>query len=267
MNAENRNELLDKKALSYIKERFCGYYGKSQSEFRKAKENYLKLKPFAPDGNIWESDQEFNDNAHLFMRLLTQYYKMLMMDANLIDLNNGNVKEDLSVGNIGTFGRVAKVACGYDTHDDSELGSGRWMKPIRLAKFPNNSGKRLPITKKVSLVSSCSHHEIVFESLTDENGKVIISYIPDKFVLGISKLSRLVRYISRRYYLQEDLTKRIYEEISKAAETEDVYVGLYNIRHGCEFFRGIEDEQGGFSTEYYGGAFKDPALRNQVKNS
>jgi len=265
MNIQNRKELLNRKALEFVKERFCEHYSKTQTEFRKAKENYLNLKPFAPDGNIWESGQNIDNNTHLFMRLLTQYYLTLAFDANLIDLSNENVKEDLTCGNIGTPGRVAKVFNGYDTQDNTELGSGRWMHPIRLAKFPNTMKEKLPITSEVSLVSSCSHHFISFNSLSDSNSKVIISYIPDKFVLGISKLSRLVDYIARRFYLQEDLTRKIYEVISKAAETEDVYVGLFNIVHGCTRLRGQQDTNGSFSTEYYGGAFKDPEIRKQVK--
>ena len=266
MNVENRIQLLENSVVNYIKTRFCDYYGRTAAEFETAKENYLKLKPFAPDGNIWESGQNINDDTHLFMRLLTQYYTKLAMDANLIDLSNDNVKEDLSVGNIGTFGRVAKVHCGFDIRDSSEMGSGRWMKSIRLAKFPNTMKNKLPITKEVTLISSCSHHEISFNTLSDPDGRAIVSYIPDKFVLGISKLSRLVDYISRRYYLQEDLTRKIYETVSEAAETEDVYVGLFNVVHGCEQLRGRRDTNGKFTTEYYGGAFKDPEMRKQVRS-
>jgi len=257
--------MLNKKTLNYIKKRFTEHYGKTAAEFKNAKKKYLELKPFAPDENIWETGQEIDDNTHLFMRLLTQYHLEQAFKANLIDLNNENVKEDLSTGNIGTPGRIAKVFSGFDTHDDRELGSGRWMKPIRLAKFPNTSKEKIPITKEVSLVSSCSHHFISFNSLSDPDSKVVVSYIPGKFVLGISKLSRLVDYISRRFYLQEDLTRKIYEAISEAAETEDVFVGLYSLVHGCEMFRGKCDNNGKFSTEHYGGAFKDPELRKQVK--
>jgi len=254
-------KVTEREIKNFVKERFPG----SEYEFRKAWNEYIKIKDFAPDENIWETGQEISDSAHRVMRLVTQFYLTKAFQAMKIDMDNPNVAENLSDGNIGTPGRVAKVFCGYDTHDDSELGSGRWMKPIRLARFPNTMKEKLPITKEVTLVSSCSHHFISFNSLSDNSSKVIISYIPDKFVLGISKLSRLVDYISRRFYLQEDLTRKIYESISEAAETEDVYVGLFNLVHGCEKFRGKKDPNGKFTTEYYGGAFKDPELRKQVK--
>jgi len=255
-------KVTEKEVKEFVKQRFPG----TDKEFKEAWKEYLEIKNFAPDENIWETGQKISDNAHRIMRLVTQFYLTKAFQGMKIDLNNPNVAEDLENGNIGTPGRLAKVFCGYDTHDDSELGSGRWMKPIRLARFPNTMKEKLPITKEVSLVSSCSHHFISFNSLSDSDSKVIISYIPDKFVLGISKLSRLVDYISRRFYLQEDLTRKIYEIISEAAETKDVYVGLFNIVHGCEKFRGRRDPNGKFTTEYYGGAFEDPELRKQIKN-
>jgi len=256
----------EKEVKEYVKKRFSLTYPEAIGYFDELWNEYKEIPEFAPDGNIFEIGYELNDKTHLIMRLVTQYFTMKQMQAMKMNLNDPNVAEDLSTGNIGTFGRIAKVFCGYDTHDDTELGSGRWMKPIRLAKFPNTSKEEIPITKEVSLVSNCSHHFISFNSLSDPDSKVIISYIPDKFVLGISKLSRLVNYISRRFYLQEDLTRKIYEAISEAAETDSVYVGLFNIVHGCEKFRGAQDNNGKFTSEYYGGKFKDPELRKQVKN-
>jgi GTP cyclohydrolase I len=58
---------------------------------------------------------------------------------------------------------------------------------------------------------------------------------------------------------------QIYEEVSKAAETESVYVRLYNLVHTCESLRGAQSEDGAFTTEYYGGAFDNPETRKQVK--
>jgi len=258
----------EKKVKEYVQERFLRSYPEtSNKKFNEMWYQYKDIPNFAPDGNVFEIGYDLSDEVHLIVRLVTQFYTMMQMQAMKIDLTDPNVAEDLSSGNIGTFGRISKVMVGYDTHDDTELGSGRWMRPIRLAKFPNTSKERIPITKEVTLVSNCSHHFISFNSLSDSDSKVIISYIPDKFVLGISKLSRLVNYISRRFYLQEDLTRKIYEAVSNAAETESVYVGLFNIVHGCEKFRGAQDNNGKFTSEYYGGDFHDPEIRKQVKGN
>ena len=91
-----------------------------------------------------------------------------------------------------------------------------------------------------------------------------ISYIPDEWVLGISKLQRLADWISQRGWLQEELTQDIFNEIAEVAETKSVYVKLNNVVHTCESLRGAKSKDGAFTSEYYGGAFKDPEIRRQV---
>ena len=250
----------------YIWERYKRKFPNStQDEFLKNIEKYNKLKAFPANGNIFESGQNMTPEVHYLMRLLTQWYLTKAFESALIDMNDSNVQELLGDGNIGTPARLAKCWLGSSIDDDSEMGSGRFMKPVRLAKFPNN-GNSIPITKRISIVSNCSHHLAPFSTLFDEDSYAIVSYIPDEFVLGISKLQRLADYVCRRFWLQEDLTKALYEEVSKAAETEDVYVGLFNVKHTCEWLRGAKNPEGGFTSEFYSGAFEDSNLREQIKN-
>ena len=236
-------------------------YDKFQENLKK----YSGLKSFPANGNIFESGQTITPEIHYIMRLQTQWFLKKAFGSMLIDLEDPNIN-DSEYGNIGTFGRISKMWCGGSLDDDSEFGSGRFSKPVRLAKFPNNQTSGIPITKQVSIVSSCSHHFAPFSTLFDKDSYAIISYIPDKFVLGISKLQRLTDYVCRRFWLQEDLTKALYEEVSKAAETKDVYVGLFNIKHTCEWLRGAKNPEGGFTSEYYSGKFESSELRNQILN-
>jgi GTP cyclohydrolase I len=157
------------------------------------------------------------------------------------------------------------VWCGDGTHDDRELGSGRWAIKPRLASFPNTGNKTIPITKRVDIISNCSHHFIPFTSIARPDSYAIISYIPDSEVLGISKLQRIADWVSQRFFLQEDLTKMLYDEVQKVAKTDSVYVGLFNMVHGCESMRGAKASDGAFTSEYYGGAFNDIDVRSQVK--
>jgi GTP cyclohydrolase I len=183
-----------------------------------------------------------------------------------IDMSDDNVMEDLSSGNIGTPGRIAKVWMGANLDDDRELGGGRWSRKPRLASFPNTNDTNIPITKRVDIISNCSHHFIPFTTIAREESYAIISYIPDKFVLGISKLQRLADWVSQRFFLQEDLTKKLYEAVSEASQTDSVYVGLFNMVHGCESMRGAKSNDGSFTSEYYGGKFADPELRKQIRS-
>jgi GTP cyclohydrolase I len=154
---------------------------------------------------------------------------------------------------------------GNGLDDPTELLSGRWSKRPRIASFPNEHHKEIPITKRVDIVAVCSHHMAPFSTKFREDAYAVISYIPGERVLGISKLQRIVDWVARRGWVQEELCMQIYEEVSKAAETESVYVRLYNLVHTCESLRGAQSEDGAFTTEYYGGAFDNPETRKQVK--
>jgi len=246
----------------FIQERYDNRYpdGDFSSDFDK----YNEIEDFAPNGNIHDT-QNITDSVHFIMRMATQFHLTQAFKAMKIDLTDDNVTEVFSDGNIGTPGRIAKVWCGDGTHDDRELGSGRWSVKPRLASFPNTGNKSIPITKRVDIISNCSHHFIPFTTIAREDSYAIISYVPDEQVLGISKLQRIADWVSQRFFLQEDLTKMLYDEVAEVAKTESVYVGLFNMVHGCESMRGAKASDGAFTSEYYAGAFNDPELRKQIK--
>jgi len=251
-------KVTEKEVKEFVKQRFPG----TDKEFREAWNKYKELKPFKINENIWETENKeiYNENIHKILRLVSQFYLTKTFEAMKIDMNDPNVWEDIENGNIGTPGRIIKMWTGVDTHDDRELMSGRFHVPVRMARFPNEiSDSKIsnPIIKEVDLTAVCSHHASPFSTKFSNEAKVLIAYIPDKFVLGISKLQRVVRFVAQRGWLQEDLTKAIFEEIKKVAETDSIYVGLRNIKHSCEFLRGALSDGNGFSTEYYGGLFKE----------
>ena len=241
--------------IEYIKERYILKY--DINTFQKAAEEYLKLSNFKPNENVFEDAEGISNEAHLIMRLNTQYFIEKAMSAMKFDLTDDNVAEDLNSGNIGTFGRLAKVWCGADTSDTSELLSGRWNKKPRMASFPNN-GKSEPVFVTTRLDAVCSHHLIRFgDDNTDENSIVVVGYIPENKLGGISKINRFVEWCARRGWLQEDLTEFIGKEVEKAFETSSVYVALLNNKHGCASTRGACDREASTSTIYMSGKFKD----------
>lgn len=246
----------------FVKERYVKKY--SEDSFEVNYVTYENIPSFKANGNVFETVDSISEEVHYIARLSVQFYLTEAFKAMKVDLEDDNVKEVHEEGNIGTPGRIAKVWMGGHLDDDRELGGGRWSKKPRLATFPNTSENNYPITKRVDIISNCSHHFISFSSIAREDSYAIISYVPDKFVLGISKLQRLADWVSQRFFLQEDLTKMLYEEVSKAAGTDSVYVGLFNMVHGCESMRGAKSRDGSFTSEYYNGAFNDPELRKQV---
>lgn len=195
--------------------------------------------------------QDIKPEVHWIMRTCTQYYITKAFEAMRVNLEDPNVVEKAL--NKGTPGRIAKLWVADTLDDTTELGSGRWNKEPTLSVFPNNGSNSI-IVKKVDLVSCCSHHFLPFSTL--DGGKAVIAYKPTEHVLGISKLQRFVNWAARRFWLQEDLTEYIGRTIQKIAKTEDVYVRLEGIVHGCEKFRGTNTRNGSLDTEFRGGLFQ-----------
>lgn len=256
---------------TYVKERFIRKF--DARVFDQVWEKYKSIPAFKVNENWFEKypelyNYEYTDELHYVLRAASQFFFNYTLEACKIDIHNDpNVYEDLESGNIGTSGRIIKWMTGTNIYDDRELMGGRFHKPVRLAKFPSNDTNKLPIIKEVDLTANCSHHFLPFSTKYNSQSKVIIAYIPDRFVLGISKLQRLVRYVSQRGWLQEDLTKSIYDKLVEAAETQSVYIKLKNIEHGCEIFRGSVTDSDGFTTEYYGGDFEtNSELLKMVRN-
>ncbi len=247
-------EYLKEYVLEKFQERFPA------KEFMTAWTEYNQLQDFKISENV-QSVGGISEQAHFIMRIVTEYHITQAFKAMKIDLQDPNVG-----GEKGTPYRMTKMYCGNNLKDDTELLSGRWSARPEIASFPNESGQKYPITKRVDIVSVCSHHVAPFSTLFRDGAYAVISYIPDQIVLGISKLQRIVDWVARRGHLQENLTKMIYDEISKAALTESVYVRLHGLVHTCESLRGAQSSEGTFTTEYYGGNFTKYDLRREVSD-
>ena len=229
------------------------------------------LKPFAAGSNVFESGQTIDEPTLLCMRWVAGLKMEEVLDILKFDRTDSNLVQDLSVGNIGTAQRWAKTVTGDSLECDNEMMCGRYAKPPRIATFPANEPgtnlvprEPLPVTKSLDISSVCSHHFLPYGTLIGDGAYAIVSYIPGDFVLGISKLQRVADHIARRPTIQEDLTKELYRAISEAAQTPDVYVGIFNAKHTCEYLRGSQSKDGALTTEWFGGKFEDKELRESV---
>ena len=246
--------------LDWVKPRFEKTF--NYIEFDAIVEKYKSLQDFKISENVFDKNPDYDEELHHLMRLIAQYHMECVFRSMKIDMTDDNV-----AGEKGTPYRFVKMYCGADLEDDTELLSGRWVKKPRIASFPNESKQKFPITKRVDVVSVCSHHTAPFSTMFRPDSYAIVSYIPEDKILGISKLQRIVDWVARRGHLQEGLTQMIYEEVCKVAETENVYVKLCNMVHTCESLRGSQAKDGSFTSEYYGGAFSNLEHRQEVQNS
>ena len=160
---------------------------------------------------------------------------------------------------------------GLDLNDDSLMDS-----PKRVAKmyvneifwgldydaFPKATVvenkmqyNEMVVEKGISVQSYCEHHFVNIDGLAT------VAYVPNKKVLGLSKMNRIVEYFSRRPQIQERLSEQIYHALSFILETDDVAV-MIDAKHFCVKSRGVEDTQCSTVTSRLGGGFKsDPEVR------
>ena len=113
------------------------------------------------------------------------------------------------------------------------------------------------VEKNISLESHCEHH------MAPIIGVVHIAYIPNKKVVGLSKLARTVEVFSKRLQTQERLNMQIAKTLMKGLEAKGVAVTI-DAAHQCMTMRGIKKERATTVTNYYLGSFKeDLSLQNR----
>jgi GTP cyclohydrolase I len=106
------------------------------------------------------------------------------------------------------------------------------------------------VVKDIELYSLCEHHLLPFF------GKCHVAYIPNKKVVGLSKIARLVNMYARRLQIQERLTSQIAKAIQDRLAPEGVGVVL-EARHLCMVMRGVEKQHSSAMTSAMLGAFRE----------
>jgi len=106
------------------------------------------------------------------------------------------------------------------------------------------------VVKDIELYSLCEHHLLPFF------GKCHVAYLPDKKVVGLSKIPRLVNMFARRLQIQERLTNQIAKAIQDSVKPLGVGV-VIEARHLCMVMRGVEKQHSETVTSAMLGSFRD----------
>ena len=113
------------------------------------------------------------------------------------------------------------------------------------------------VEKNITLESHCEHH------MAPIIGVVHVAYIPNKKVVGLSKLARTVEIFSKRLQTQERLTMEVAKTLMSALDAKGVAVTI-DAAHQCMTMRGIKKEKATTVTNYYLGTFKeDLSIQNR----
>jgi GTP cyclohydrolase I len=151
-------------------------------------------------------------------------------------------------GLLKTPQRVAKalqfLTHGYDL-DPREI--------LRSAMFAEDY-KQMVLVKDIEVYSMCEHHMLPFF------GKAHVAYIPNGYIVGLSKLPRVVDAFARRLQVQERLTTQIKEAIHDTLKPLGVAV-VIEAQHMCMSMRGIQKQNSVTTTSDFNGAFLSEKTR------
>jgi GTP cyclohydrolase IA len=217
------------------------------------------------------------------MRLQNMSYNKNKCDPELgkavqAHLEKLGLHTPMSTNTLNAKQKIAKIekhmqgimqTLGLDLTDDSLIET-----PIRVAKMYVNevfwgldpeafpkctavdnkiSYDEMVVEEDITVMSNCEHHFVTID------GFATVAYLPNKKVLGLSKMNRIVEYFSKRPQIQERLTVQIAEALKFILDTEHVAV-LINASHYCVKSRGVEDTNSHTITSHLSGKFREDAL-------
>ncbi|MFC1668121.1 GTP cyclohydrolase I FolE [Chlamydiota bacterium] len=138
------------------------------------------------------------------------------------------------------------------TRSLQELTKGYSMNPDDIFKGAlfTEEYDEMVIVKDIELFSLCEHHLLPFL------GKCHVAYLPDKKIIGISKIPRLVDVFAKRLQVQERLTTQIAKTLDQYLKPKGVAV-VIEAKHLCMMMRGVEKQHSSLVTSAMYGAFRN----------
>ncbi len=166
---------------------------------------------------------------------------------NILKLSNEDPNRE---GLVKTPERAAK-AMQYLTH-----GYDLDAKTILESALFKEDYSEMVIVKDIELYSLCEHHILPFF------GKAHVAYIPNGYVVGSSKIPRVIDVFARRLQVQERLTHQILEAIDSTLKPLGVAV-VIEAAHMCMMMRGVQKQNSVTTTSAFTGEFEKQETRSE----
>lgn len=202
-----------------------------------------------------DNNYDSKDEAIKPEHKLTKQEKIMQTREQAVFALLGTIGEDPErEGLLKTPNRVARM---YE-----EIFAGYKQDPIALLSttFDIADHQDMVIVHDIPFFSCCEHHMVPFYGTAD------IGYIPNKRVVGISKLARVVDCYAKRLQIQERLTYQVADAIEQVLNPLGVAVVLH-AQHMCMAMRGVEKPGSITTTATMRGLFKLDDKARQEFNS
>ena len=131
-------------------------------------------------------------------------------------------------------------------------------KILQSAMFKEEYSEMV-IVKDIELYSLCEHHLLPFF------GKAHIAYIPNGYIVGLSKIPRVVDVFARRLQVQERLTHEVLHCIQNTLKPLGVAI-VVEARHMCMMMRGVQKQNSVTTTSAFTGEFQNVETRTEFLN-
>ncbi|WP_462137797.1 GTP cyclohydrolase I FolE, partial [Candidatus Mycalebacterium sp.] len=144
----------------------------------------------------------------------------------------------------------------------TEITVGYGQDPLEIAQKAvyEIDYDEMVVVKDVEFYSMCEHHMLPFF------GRCHVAYIPNKKIIGLSKIPRIIEVFSRRLQVQERLTVQIADLLKEALSPKGVGVVMKGY-HLCMAMRGVEKSRANMITSSMNGLFrKDERSRAEFLN-
>jgi GTP cyclohydrolase IA len=170
---------------------------------------------------------------------MKQHYEMILQLVGEDPQREGLLKTPERVAKAMQF-----LTHGYNADPEQILRSAMFAEEYR----------EMVIVKDIEVYSMCEHHMLPFF------GKAHVGYIPNGYIVGLSKIPRVVDAFARRLQVQERLTSQIKECIQNTIKPLGVAV-VIEAHHLCMMMRGIQKQNSVTTTSDFTGAFRKEETR------